>query len=306
MEVIRLKGQKLNINEPICSAVGFFDGLHRGHMALVDEVMRVAREKQYKTALMTFDHHPLFVLGQLPEERYITTMEDRKEILEKLGIDYLFIIEFNQEVASLLPQDFIQYYIFNSQIQHIVCGFDFHFGQKNMGSSKDFQDCPHLGVSVIEEVDYKGEKISSSRIRQLLEKGHIDEMNEILGRHYQIKGQVIQGRQIGRMIGFPTANIDYQSYFLPARGVYAVKFYLHEDVYLGMCNIGLNPTFTALDKPSLEVHIFDFDQDIYGEDVKIEFYTKMRSEVHFSSKEQLIKQLNQDQQQIYHFFKDLS
>lgn len=306
MEVIRLKGQQLNIKEPICSAVGFFDGLHRGHMALVNEVIRVAKEKDYKTALMTFDHHPLFVLGRLKEERYITTMEDRIELLEESGIDYLFIIEFNQEVAFLLPQDFIQNYILNSHIQHVVCGFDFHFGQKNMGSSKDFQDCPDLDVSVIEEVDYKGEKISSSRIRQLLDKGHIDEMNEILGRHYQVKGQVIKGRQIGHAIGFPTANIDYHSYFLPARGVYAVKFYLHDEVYLGMCNIGLNPTFTALDKPSLEVHIFDFDQDIYGEEVMIEFYAKMRSEVHFSSKEQLIEQLHQDQKQIQDFFKDLS
>ena len=138
MEVIRLNGQKLNMKEPICSAIGFFDGLHRGHMALVDEVIRIAREKHYKTALMTFDHHPLFVLGRLKEERYITTMEDRIELLEKLGIDYLFIIEFNQEVASLLPQDFIHDYILNSSIHHIVMRIRFSFWTKKYGEFKRF------------------------------------------------------------------------------------------------------------------------------------------------------------------------
>lgn len=306
MEIIYLNGQKVNIDEPVCSAVGFFDGLHKGHMALVNEVIRVAKQKHYKTALMTFDHHPLFVLGKLKEERYITTMEDRQEILEKLGIDYLLIIEFNQEVASLLPQDFIQNYIYHCHIQHIVCGFDFHFGQKNKGSYHDFEKCPYVDVSVIDEVEYQGEKISSTRIRSLLEQGQIDEMNEILGRHYRVKGRVIRGRQIGHSIGFPTANIDYNAYFLPKRGVYAVKLYWNHQDYLGMCNIGLNPTFTALDKPSLEVHIFDFHQDIYDEDVIIEFYRKMRDEVHFQKKEELILQLRKDQKQIQDFFQDLS
>jgi len=302
MEVIQLNHQQFNINEPICSAIGFFDGLHIGHMALVDEVIKVGNEKNYKKALMTFDHHPLYVLGYLKEERYLTTMEDRKKILEEKGIDYLFVIEFTKEVASLSPQDFINKYLVSLSIQHIVCGFDFHFGDKNSGGIADFQNCKDLDVSVIDEVIYKNEKISSTRIRHILNEGYIDEMTSLLGRHYCISGRVIQGKQIGRTIGFPTANVDYQSYFLPRNGVYAVKVYIQDQSYLGMCNIGFNPTFKALDKPSLEINILDFNQDIYDETIIVEFYSLMRKEKAFSSKEELIQQLTIDQNYVREYF----
>ena len=150
---------------------------------------------------------------------------------------------------------------------------------------------------------YKGEKISSTRIRHHLENGQVQDLNELLGRHYCIHGNVIHGRHIGHGLGFPTANIDYDSYFLPCGGVYAVKVYINQDVYLGMCNIGYNPTFHALKKASLEVNILDFDQDIYGYDVYVEFHDLIRKEQAFSSKEALIKQLTHDQQYVRDYFK---
>lgn len=302
MEIIYLKGQNVNIDEPVCSAIGFFDGLHIGHMALVDEVISVAHKYNYKKALMTFDHYPLYVLGMMQEEKVLTSMDDRIQILENKGIDYLFVIEFTKEVAALSPQLFIQRYLLNCHIQHVVCGFDFRFGGHNEGNAQTLKDCQDLQTSVVDEVLYKDEKISSSRIRYLLENGQMHDMNALLGRKYTISGLVIKGRQIGHSIGFPTANIDYGSYFLPCNGVYVVKVYIGDKVYLGMCNIGFNPTFTALDKQSLEVNILDFCQDIYGENVVVEFYEMIRSEKPFDSKDDLIKQLKTDQDYVRKYF----
>lgn len=302
MEIIYLCGRKVNIQEPVCSAIGFFDGLHIGHMALVHKVKEVAKEKNYKTALMTFDHHPLYVLGKISEEKYMTSMEDRIHILEKENIDYLFVIEFNKEVAHLSPEDFIERYLLSSHICHVVCGFDFRFGDRNKGDALTLQQCPHLDVSVVEEVIYLGEKISSTRIREILENGRLHEMNHLLGRHYCISGKVIRGRHIGHSNGFPTANVDYASYFLPQRGVYVVKFYVHKEAYMGMCNIGYNPTYKALDKLSLEVNILDFNDDIYDQDVIVEFYEMIRPEKSFSSQEELIQQLIHDKDYVRYFF----
>lgn len=302
MKVIYLKGQKVNMDVPICSAIGFFDGLHLGHMALVHEVIRVSEEKGYQKALMTFDHYPLYVLGKIKEEKYLTSMEDRIHLLEQIGIDYLFVIEFTKDVAAMNPQDFIDKYLINCNVQHVVCGFDFQFGTHNSGNAQTLKADRRLHVSVIDEVLYRNEKISSSRIRQVLEDGNIDDMNELLGRKYGVSGMIIHGRQIGHTIGFPTANMNYQSYFLPCGGVYAVKVYVRNEVYIGMCNIGYNPTFVALDKPSLEVHIFDFQEDIYGEMMTVEFYRLIRKEKSFASKDELVSQLNEDQKYIRDYF----
>lgn len=304
MEVIYLKeGEQFYQDQPVVGAIGFFDGLHVGHMALVQEVERVAKEKKYRKALITFDHYPLYVLGRLKEEKCLTTIDDRQAILQQRGFDYLFVIEFTKTVAALSPQEFIQKYLVRCGIQHVVCGFDFRFGSRNQGNSQTLMDCPYFDVSVIDEVIYKGEKISSSRIRQHLQNGQMQDLNELLGRHYRIHGQVIHGRHIGHTIGFPTANIDYNAYFLPCGGVYVVKVYINQQDCMGMCNIGYNPTFDALEKASLEVYILDFDQDIYGQDVSVEFYELIRKEKTFQSKEELIQQLTHDQQYVRDYFK---
>ncbi len=306
MEVIYLDGKQLNMPDPICGAIGFFDGLHLGHMALVDEVKKVSKEKGYKTALMTFDHHPLYVLGRIKQEKYISSMEDRIEILNNEDIDYMFVIKFTKEVAGLSPEIFIENYLVNLNIKHVVCGFDFRFGNRNSGSGETLiQYNPDiLSVSIVDEVIFENEKISSTRIRTCLDEGRVDDLSALLNRHYSIKGTVIGGKKIGRKMGFPTANIDYDSYYLPHNGVYAVKVYLNNKQYLGMCNIGYNPTFHLIDKKSLEVHIFDFEGDIYGQQVSVEFYQKIRNEKKFSNKEELITQLNNDKLYILNYFNE--
>lgn len=306
MEVIYLDGQQLNISDAICSAIGFFDGLHLGHMALVDEVKKVSKEKGYKTALMTFDHHPLFVLGRITQEKYISSMEDRIEILSQEDIDYLFVIKFTKEIAGLSPENFIENYLVNLNIRHVVCGFDFRFGSRNSGNGDTLinYNPKILNVSVIDEVIYKNEKISSTRIRNCLDDGRVDDLSHLLNRQYAIKGKVIGGKKIGRKMGFPTANIEYGSYYLPQNGVYAVKVYIKDQEYIGMCNIGYNPTFHLIDKRSLEVHIFEFDEDIYDKDVKVEFYIKTRNEKKFAGKDELMTQLSYDAITIKNYFKE--
>lgn len=300
MEIIYLDHQKLNIHEPICSAIGFFDGLHLGHMQLVDKVIEISKEKGMKKALMTFDHHPLYVLGRITKEHYLTSMRDRIQLLEDKGIDYLFIIQFTKEVATLSPQDFIDKYLIQLSIQHVVCGFDFHFGFQNLGDAKTLKnyDQHHLNVTVIDEVIYDGEKISSTRIRKVIELGHMGLAKKLLGRRYMIRGKVIAGRRLGRNFGFPTANIDYSNYFLPKRGVYAVEVIVGQQSYLGMCNVGYNPTVGTLNRKSVEVNIFDFDEDIYGQEIRILFIKKIRDEKQFSNQNELIKQLRCDKESI--------
>ncbi len=303
MKDIHLDGHKIPIQDNIVSAIGYFDGLHLGHMALVKETLSISKTKGYKSALMTFDHQPGYILGYLKEEKYLSSMLDRKEILEQLGIDYLFIIDFSKDVAKLTPEKFIQKYLFNVSIKHLVCGFDFRFGYKNQGDASYLLEYPDIDISVIDEVIYNNIKISSSRIRQCLDLGKIKEANILLGRNYTITGKIIKGRQIGRTIGFATANVDYNNYYLPKRGVYVVKTYIHNQEYMGMCNIGLNPTFSELSYYSLEVNILDFNEDIYGEYLKVEFYDIIREEKSFANRQGLIDQLIHDQQYIRNYFK---
>lgn len=305
MKIIELDGKQVNMNDSICSAIGFFDGLHIGHMALVEEVKKVAKKKNYKTALMTFDHYPLYVLGKIKEEKMLTTMDDRIKLLEREGLDYLFIIKFTKDVAALRPQDFIQNYIINNHIQHLVCGFDFRFGNKNSGNIELLKSYQEFDLSVIDEVIYEEKKISSTRIRQSLEIGDVETISILLGRNYCIHGEVIKGRSVGHTLGFPTANINYHSYFLPKRGVYGVRVQVNDQWYIGMCNIGLNPTFKSLESFSLEVYIFDFDEMIYGKEVYIEFYCHLRDEKKFQNKEELIIQLTNDEKQIRQYFQKM-
>ncbi len=306
MKRIQLSEKEINALDPICVALGFFDGLHKGHMALVDEVIDYSEQHDMVKAVMTFDHYPQYVLGYVKEENVITTIADREKLLKEKGIDYLFVIEFTKEVATLTPQEFIEEYLIKQNIKAIVCGFDFRFGSKNAGQLSDLEAIPNTHLSVIEPVIYKGEKISSSRIRENLDMGNVEEISELLGRPYVINGNVIKGRQIGRTIGFPTANLEYLKYYLPKNGVYAVKVLIGEQDYMGMCNVGVNPTVGELNKRSLEVNIFDFEGDLYNQNINIAFYKRMREEMMFNGVDQLKNQLSQDQKAIISYFNNKS
>ena len=266
MKVIKM--EEVNLKEPLSLAIGFFDGLHLGHMSLINEVLKYKGET--KTAVMSFDVHPLCVLkGE--KRQSIITLDEKKELLEEMGIDYLLVIHFTKEVASLSPQAFIDEYLNKLPLKRLVCGYDFHFGDHNNGSIEDLKK-QSFELVVKDAVMYnETEKVSSTLIKKLMDQGLIEEVNTLLDRPYKIKGTVIHGKQRGRLIGFPTLNIDYGMKYLPKRGVYGTIVEINHHYYIG-----------------------DFDEDVYGQEVKVTFYLYKREETVFNGLEGLKTQLTED------------
>ena len=288
-------------HKSLCLAIGFFDGLHIGHQSLMKEVLEKAQEMDLRPAVMMFDPHPLEVLTQQPRD-YITSLDDRFNLIKSYGIKTIYVINFTKTVAKLSPQQFIDDYLIQLNVRHLVCGQDFHFGHQNSGDThcllKQSFTCSILPPVMFDD----HQKVSSTLIKSCLKEGQIEVANRYLSRPFTIVGEVIHGKKRGRQMGFPTANITYGHYCQLRRGVYAVKVIVHGRSYQGMANIGMNPTFKDVKQLSLEVNIFDFDQDIYGETVCVQFYTHTRDERPFTSIDALIDQLHHDRMAIKHYF----
>lgn len=295
MEVVYLNELDEYQLKDSCVALGFFDGIHLGHQGLINEVINVANQKKLKRALLTFDVHPKSFLSNKPF-KYLMSLDDKINYLKQLDFDYLFVLKFSNDLAKIEPEQFIKEYIIKPNIKHVVCGFDFHFGSLGRGNSKYLINHANNNyeVSVINKLEYQSHKISSSYLRQTLKDGKVELASILLGRNYQVSGKIINGRKNGRKIGFPTINVAANKYVIPKNGVYSVKVYLEGQTYQGMANIGYNPTFSALKEPSLEVNIFDFNQDVYGKTATVEFIKHIRDEQKFPTIDDLIEQLNQD------------
>ena len=292
---------KLTDIEESATAIGFFDGLHRGHQSVIDEMSRIAEEKGLKKAVMTFDPHPSVVLNPKQQRTtYVTPLDVKLDMLEKKGIDYCFIIHFSSSFASLDPDYFVQEYIIGSRINTLIAGFDFTYGYKGRGNINTLADYDEFTVRVIDKCECSGSeaKISTTKIREDLSEGNIQYVNDALGRTYSVSGLVVQGEKRGRTIGFPTANIESEyRYFLPRNGVYAVTLRLNNEGTLlkGVCNVGVKPTFhDSAVKPSIEVHLFDFDRSIYGESVTVYWHEFIRDEKKFNGIEELVAQITKD------------
>jgi riboflavin kinase / FMN adenylyltransferase len=309
LEVIRLRfpDNLVKIDHPpLALALGYFDGVHRGHQEVILEAKKKAEQKGIASAVMTFDPHPSVVLGKVQQIQYITPLEDKIRIIEELAIDYLFIIHFTPEFANLLPQEFIDQYVIGLNVQHVVAGFDFTYGRLGKGTMETlpFHSRDQFSFSVVSKFTQGDEKVSSTRIRTLLKEGRTDALLPLLGRYYTTSGIVIHGDKRGRTIGFPTANVELNvNYIIPPLGVYAVRFKVNQQWYNGVCNIGYKPTFNkeAL-RPSVEVHLFDFNENIYGEEVTIEWHLHLRKEQKFSGIEELVAQIERDKQNTLNYF----
>lgn len=300
MKIIYLKEHEfVSSLQPSVIAIGYFDGLHLGHMQLIRRVEKIASQTGLKKGFMTFNQHPKIVFGQ-NDFQYLMTLQQKISIIEKRGFDYFFVIEFNQSVAQKKPDEFINDYIVKNRIKYIVCGFDFHFGDHGKGDSQTLKNFSQqkYQVDVIDKFEIEHKKVSSSLIRHYIHEGMISKANLLLDRPYCIRGKVIHGLKNGHKIGFPTANVEVGQYVILKRGVYAVYIYVNQRRYKGMANVGLNPTIGVLNKISLEVHIFDFDEDIYGETVDVDFIAYTRGEIHFDSLDQLSRQLESDKRYI--------
>lgn len=310
MEVIKLKFP-LNIDKteipPLAMALGYFDGVHLGHQKVILEAKKQAHQKGLYTAVMTFDPHPSVVLRKNDKHvQYITPLAEKIKIIEELGIDYLFIVHFTTEFANLLPQEFIDQFVIDLNVKHVVAGFDFSYGRMGKGTMEvlPFHSREKFTFTIVEKLTSGNEKVSSTRIRQYIKDGRTAELPELLGRFYMTAGIVVHGDKRGRTIGFPTANVETNDeYILPPLGVYAVKIKIGEDWYEGVCNVGYKPTFNkeAL-RVSVEVHVFDFNKDIYGQVVVVEWHQYLRKEQKFSGIEELVKQIEKDKQNAIDYF----
>ncbi|OIK15324.1 riboflavin biosynthesis protein RibF [Bacillus sp. MUM 13] len=292
-------------------ALGFFDGIHKGHQKVISAVKDIAHQLDMKSAVMTFNPHPSAVLGKkIQHIRYITPLQDKISIIEEMGVDYLFIVHFTEEFAALLPQEFVDQYLININVRHVVAGFDYSYGKYGEGTMETLPlHCRgRFTQTIIEKQKLEDEKVSSTRIRKCLADGDFLEYRHLTGRYYMTRGIVIHGEKRGRQLGFPTANMDLKDdYIFPATGVYAVQVKVRGIWYKGICNVGYKPTFhkEKPDVPSVEVHILDYSGEIYGDTAEIQWNKRLRSEKKFSGLEELVKQIGIDKMQAEEYFKEI-
>lgn len=289
-------------------ALGFFDGIHRGHQQVIQKAISIAKENNYKSAVMTFDPHPSVVLSKNSGSvKYITPLDDKIKLIAEMNVDYLFIVHFTKEFASLLPEEFVDNYLISIHVKHAICGFDFTYGKFGKGTAETLftHGKGEFDVTVVEKIKENEQKISSTLIREHIEKGNFTCANHLLGRFYHVKGIVIHGEKRGRTLGYPTANIKIdEQYMIPGVGIYIVKIYINGQWKYGACSVGYNPTFhdEADRRLSVEVFILDFDEEIYGKEVIIEWHKRLRDEKKFSNIEDLKTQIDKDVQQTLHYF----
>jgi riboflavin kinase/FMN adenylyltransferase len=294
----RIKDHFKNIHndEAITLTFGNFDGIHLGHQALIKQT-RTYDDTQ--SAVMTFDPHPFEVLRNRPHTHLMNTL-DKMEHIEALGVDKLFCIMFDQEFSELTSEAFIDF-LKSIHVKRIVLGQDARFGKNGQGRISDLK--PHFEITVIPDTLFNHTRVSSSFIKQIISEGDMDFASKLLSKPYRVYGQVCHGNHLGRTLGFPTTNIDYQHFHIPKLGVYAVKIKTLGQWFYGMANIGHNPTINYQSHARLEVYIFDFNADIYGKHVMIDFYAYIREEQKFDSKESLVTQLKNDEKTVRDFFK---
>ena len=288
-----------NVKNPIVTT-GTFDGVHLGHQKIISRLKDVAKQEQGETVLLTFYPHPRMVLFPDDNElKLLNTQEEKIKLLENYGIDHLIIYPFTKEFSRLTSVEFVRNILVNSiHTKRLVIGYNHHFGRNREGSFehlKEFGPIYGFDVEEIPAKDIDSIEISSTKIRQALQSGDVETATAYLGHAYSLTGKVVKGQQLGRTIGYPTANISVEDKYklIPADGVYAVKVEHKGKSFGGMLNIGNNPTIVGKGR-SIEVNIFDFNEDIYNEDATIYFIKRLRDELKFKDLDELKNALAAD------------
>jgi riboflavin kinase / FMN adenylyltransferase len=296
--------ENLNLTSPVVT-LGIFDGVHRGHKYLLDKLLEYSRKGQDESVIITFDPHPRIVLQQNHKDlSFLSTFEEKVSLLRAAGIDHLIVIDFNKDFSNLEACEFVHKILHEKiRTKHLIVGHDHHFGKRGKGNFDIVRNCAESLNIIVEQVPgfhFSGTIVSSTVIRELLLTGRLDEANDLLGYSYSLSGKIVQGKKIGRSIGFPTANIKLHNEYklVPADGVYAVMVGLDKAVFPGMLSIGTNPTIRrASAERTIEVHILNFDRDIYGKDITVTFRKRLRDEMRFENMEQLAFQMSLDKQE---------
>jgi riboflavin kinase/FMN adenylyltransferase len=294
------------------ATIGVFDGVHKGHAKLLARLREKAYELDGESLVITLWPHPRLFLGKdLDNLRLINTLDEKEVLLERAHIDHLVILPFNRELSQLSACAFTEQILVDKlHIRHLLVGYDHHFGKQREGSYDDLKSCSLKYDFSLERIDAEsvnGVKISSTKIRNNLFEGNIHIANEFLGYQFFIKGRVTGGNQIGQKLGFPTANIEIQDPYklIPRDGVYAVIANVRGKTYNGMLNIGYRPTFDKYGfRKSIETHLFDFEDDIYHQEIFIHFVKRIRDERKFDGVDQLVDQLQKDKKAARHILEN--
>lgn len=296
------------IKNPVLT-IGTFDGVHIGHKKIIDQLNEEASKIGGESVLFTFFPHPRMVI--FPEShglKLIQTQEEKLEKLKEMGLQNVIVFPFTFEFSRLTALEFVRDMLVNQlHVKKLVIGYDHQFGKNREGSIhflRDVAETYEFEVIEIPAQDIDAVHVSSTKIREALNTGDIEKANDYLGAPFQLSGTVVKGKQLGRTIGFPTANIQLANdlKLIPQNGVYAVKVFYQNECLKGMMNIGVRPTIEGKNDPTIEVHIFDFDQTIYGESLRIELFKKTRDEQKFNGIEALKNQLKLDEISIRTFF----
>lgn len=297
-------------NQKSVVTVGTFDGVHLGHQQIVKRLKEHAQRRSSRNVVITFHPHPREVVGRGPV-KLLTTVDERVTLLERLGIDVLLIVDFTYEFSRQTPREFYEHHIVHGiGVEEVIVGHDHMFGRDREAGVEELKTlASEFGFFVHEEPPFllEGDVVSSSKIRELLLRGEVHKVNGRLGYRYTLTGQVIRGDGRGVTLGFPTANVQLydEKKLIPAEGVYFVEVVYATKKYFGMLNIGVNPTFKVNGNRTVEVNIFDFQEQIYGKSVNISFIERLRGEQKFSTTDKLILQMRHDQEQCMKFIETL-
>lgn len=290
--------EEINRIEPTVVALGNFDGVHRGHQEIIGRTVKEAEAAGLKSAIFTFANHTSTILENVPTVKNILYADEKATIIESLGIDYMFNIPFDQTILRMKPEDFIEKILVNKfNIREAYCGFNYRFGFKGAGTPEVLMReglKRGFGIHVQEPFMIDGIVVSSTYIRQLIEEGRMEECTRFMGRMYTIGGEVVVGNKIGRTIGFPTSNLIIdESMVTPPNGVYTTVCTYNGVRYPSITNVGNKPTIGTYNK-NVETHIFNFNSELYGKDIRVEFIKKTRDEKKFDSIDALCAQIESD------------
>lgn len=290
-----------NSSEKTIVTIGTFDGIHIGHQKILKNLIRTANNEGKKSVLLTFFPHPRMVLQKENKILLLNTIKEKSGLLEKMGLDYLIIHPFSRDFSRLTALDFVRDILVNKlNTSRLIIGYDHHFGKNREGNIHQLKEYSLLYDFKVEEIpaqDIDDVSVSSTKIRTALKDGNLKTANNYLGYHYMLNGTVVSGKKLGGTIGFPTANIEIKEPYklIPKTGVYIIRTYINTILYTGMMNIGFNPTVLGKHQ-TIEAHLFDFNEDLYGKEITIEFIYFLREEHKFKSIEELVIQLNIDKE----------
>ena len=301
MIIIKSINEIDNISKSVVT-IGNFDGVHKGHQVLIKKTVKFANENNLKSIVFTFENHPINYFKNKKIKNIITNSEKISKI-KKLGVDILIMIPFDSYMTKISPLEFIKEILIDKlDAKKIIVGHDFTFARRKEGNIKILKEMSfkyRFDLEIVNSIDINDIRVSSTHIRQLVDNGDVDKVNNYLGYNFLIKGKIIKGKQLGRTIGFPTANIKINDDLLiPKKGVYVTSVYIDDNIYYGATNIGYNPTVKG-ESLSIETNILEFSEDIYGKIIKLEFLERIRDEKKFNSIDELKLQLKKDTDYIY-------